>query len=447
MLLSEEQFDRGFIDFDAELPPGGMIKLFVKTRDANTGSESEWSGPHADQSGEILNSPAGSSFKLKIESERGPDPYRTTRLTKVRIDRTTGTFLWPGPAGFTGPPIVTRARDFGYSHRILFRPILHSFSVPFVIVSPTLRIRVTNTSTRGMVATADVTATQVTESSTELYADVRDEEFSGPLVELVATTPLNVAEHDGTQAAREMAESAAGLLGLTLGESFIDSVLHREDLKVEPAAATGTVQWEQKYAEPEYSLENIPTRHFESFQQLSQFDSSNALIFGLRWYLKGLTDVTQADAFLALFLGIDAIVSKWFSEIDPKPQRDEFIKLQRHFTQHGSDLSEAVRRAALSRLSDFPLTHKFVRYWQENIGEMTSESESFSRLNRLRARLAHGTPDPITDADLHDARMILSTLLANNLNVDASAGPIWPTRKLLLTLEYMLSPANISSVQ
>ncbi len=53
MILTEEQYSKGFLSFDASIPPGGAIEIWTSTTDGVNDSE-QWAGPYIEPSGSVV---------------------------------------------------------------------------------------------------------------------------------------------------------------------------------------------------------------------------------------------------------------------------------------------------------------------------------------------------------------------------------------------------------
>jgi len=83
LILTAEEYARGFIDFDAVLPEGCAVELWTRTTD-EPGEEAEWTGPYSTPEGAKVLSPPKPSIQLRVELKRGDDPTKTPILNKVR---------------------------------------------------------------------------------------------------------------------------------------------------------------------------------------------------------------------------------------------------------------------------------------------------------------------------------------------------------------------------
>ena len=66
MILTCEEYSRGFIDFDADLPYGCNVELWVRTAD-QIGDDSEWTGPYVSPEGSKVLSPKKKYMQLNIK--------------------------------------------------------------------------------------------------------------------------------------------------------------------------------------------------------------------------------------------------------------------------------------------------------------------------------------------------------------------------------------------
>jgi len=141
LILTAEEYARGFIDFDAVLPEGCAVELWTRTSD-QLGDDAEWTGPYSIPEGAKVLSRPEPHMELRVGLKRGDDPTKTPILYKVRWERDGQAFIWPGPAGFNGPPgPLSLGKDYGVSYRLVFQPQRASWSEPFVIMGHKVRIR------------------------------------------------------------------------------------------------------------------------------------------------------------------------------------------------------------------------------------------------------------------------------------------------------------------
>jgi len=120
LILTAEDYARGFIDFDADLPEGCVVELWTRAADQPE-NDTEWDGPYSTPGGAKVLSQPKPYIQLRVELRRGEDPTKTPVLKKVRWERDGQTFIWPGPIGFNGPPgPLSLGRDYGVSYRVVF---------------------------------------------------------------------------------------------------------------------------------------------------------------------------------------------------------------------------------------------------------------------------------------------------------------------------------------
>jgi len=65
LLLTAEEYARGFIDFDAVLPKGCTVELWTRTSD-QSGEETEWTGPYSTPEGAKVLSPPKLYMQLRV---------------------------------------------------------------------------------------------------------------------------------------------------------------------------------------------------------------------------------------------------------------------------------------------------------------------------------------------------------------------------------------------
>ncbi len=76
MILTAEEYARGFIDFDAVLPQGCTVELWTRTTDGPE-DEGEWAGPYSTPEGSKVLSPPKPYMQLGVGLKRGDDPTKT----------------------------------------------------------------------------------------------------------------------------------------------------------------------------------------------------------------------------------------------------------------------------------------------------------------------------------------------------------------------------------
>lgn len=442
MILTAEEYERGIIDFDAVLPEGCTVKLWTRTFD-QPGEEDEWSGPYSTPGGAKVLSPPKLYMQLRVDLQHGNDPTKTPILNKVRWERDGNAFIWPGPVGFNGPPgQLSLGRDYGISYRLAFQPRRANWSEPFVIIGPTARIRFWKGGIKGHKISGFHDAETTPEGTTWGEGAVEEAEAGGDIVEVLATVPGN-NEEQPKQAAKTQVESVVGLLGLCFGEQILGKPVFADYYF---SAATG----EQGHI-------TIPVRHLveltidrnlapfvdEALVGLSQSPIGTSVGMALRWYAAGLNSESSVDAFIAYFVGLEALCSGYFASIDPKPVRREYFQLQEYFAKAQPAIDSRLRDIVLGRMADFPLTMKFKVYWKSLFRHETRESGEFPKFSRLRSELLHGSARTVSLQQVNTVRTLLEKLLAEELGLEDLMNRRQSRPTLLeLALTYVMMPSH-----
>ncbi len=227
MILTAEEYIRGYIDFDAALPEGCAIELWTKTADY-TGEESEWAGPYTNPDGSKVLSPPKSMIQLCVRLSRGDDPSQTPILNKVRWERDGRTCIWPGAAGFVGNPgALVLGRDYGVSYRLVFQSLRATWPEALVIIGRNIRIRFWKGSLEGHKIVGFHDAEPTPEGNLSVEGSIEEAEVEGDMVEVLATIPGN-NEEQVKEEAKNHVESIVGLLALCYGEQILGQPIFSE---------------------------------------------------------------------------------------------------------------------------------------------------------------------------------------------------------------------------
>ncbi|GAH82314.1 unnamed protein product, partial [marine sediment metagenome] len=161
----------------------------------------------------------------------------------------------------------------------------------------------------------------------------------------------------------------------------------------------------------------------------------------LRWYAVGLNGDSPVDIYIAYFVGLEALASGYFASIDPKPVRKEYSQLEKYFAKTQPTINHRLRDIVLSHIADFPLSMKFEEYWKSRFGQETRESGEFSKLNRLRSELLHGSARSVTSQQLNSVKTLLEKSLAKEFGIDNIVTTRQSGPKLLeFVLSYVTMP-------
>lgn len=441
MILSGEEYSRGFIDFDAELPEGCAIDIWTDTTD-NPGEKTEqWAGPYSLPSGcKVLSAPK-QYIRLKVELKRGSDPTKTPVLKRIRWERDNRTFLWPGPQGFNGPPgALVLGRDYGSSYRLVFKPKKAAWAAPIVLIEKTVRVRFSKGKLEGYDVSGFQDEASNPDGTTSIEGAVKEIEAEGDLVEILATIPME-DEKAGREIAKTQVESISGLLSLCYGEQILGEKVFEDYYFTKPSSEEGEVRIPVKQLPTQSVTLDSTTVADGALIKLRDSSINAAISLALRWYAKGSMYESPIDQFIAYFVGLDALTSGFFALIDPPSVREEYTKLQKYLEKAQPQMSHELKQVVLARLVDFSLTQKFERYWSRHFQKETLLGGKFSRLNRLRGEILHGKAQSLTPNDVDDAKTMLEKLLGQELGIENLIKARQGGPKLLeFSLRYVVTP-------
>ena len=417
MILTAEEYARGFIDFDAVLPEGCTVELWTRTADQH-GDETEWTGPYSTPEGAKVLSLPKPYIQLCIGLKRGDDPTKTPILNKVRWECDGKTFIWPGPMGFNGPPgPLSLGRDYGVSYRLVFQPQRAGWAEPFVIISHRTRIRFWKGGIKGHDISGFHDAEPTPEGTFSVEGGVKEIEAEGDIVEILVTVPGN-NEEQAKEAAKTQVESVVGLLALCFGEQILGKPIFADYYFSGPTGEQGHIHIPVKHL-VEVSIEkNLTSIADGSLAKLYRSTIGTSIGMALRWYAVGLNSDSPVDTYIAYFVGLEALASGYFASIDPKPVREEYAQLEKYFAEAQPSIDHRLRDIVLSHIADFPLSMKFEEYWKSQFGQGTRESREFSKFNRLRSELLHGSARAVTSQQVNAVKTLLEKLLSKEFGLE-----------------------------
>lgn len=416
MILTQEEYARGFIDFDAAIPEGCRVQLWTRTAN-QPGDETEWTGPYSNPQGsKVLSSPE-SFIQLSMALNRGADPTKTPILKKVRWERGGRTFIWPGPLGFNGPPgSMSLGRDYGVSYRLVFQPKKITWSEPFIIIRPQFRIRFCKGGTKGYKITGFHDAQLTSEGTLSVEGAIEEVEAEDDIIEILATVPGNY-EEQAKEEVKNQVESIVGMLALCFGEQILGKTIFAEYYFSKGTGEQGDIHVPVKHL-VEVSIDNNSTTTAdEALSLLSGSSIIGSIPMALRWYAAALASESPVDAYISYFIGLEAIASGYFAGLDPQPIREAYTQLKDYFSQANPAIDGGLKEVALSRISDFPLSQKFKEYWISRFSHETPESTEFPQLNRLRSKLLHGKARYVSSQQVNTVRKLLEQSLAKEFDV------------------------------
>jgi len=417
LILTAEEYARGFIDFDAVLPEGCAVELWTRTAD-EPGEEAEWTGPYSTPEGAKVLSPPKLSIQLRVIRKHGDDPTKMPILNKVRWERDGQVFIWPGPSGFSGPPgSLTLGRDYGVSYRLVFRPQRAGWSKPFLIIGCKTRIRFWKEGIKGHKISGFHDAEPMSEGALSVEGAVEEVEARGDIVEVLATIPGN-REEEAKERAKNHVESVIGLLALCFGEQILGRPIFDEYYFSSATGEEGHIHVPVKHLVKVSIEKDLASLIDEPLAKLYHSTIGPSIGMALRWYGAGLNSDSPVDTYIAYFVGLEALASGYFASTDPKPVREEYTQLEKYLAEAQPPINHRLRDVVLSRIADFPLSMKFEKYWKSRFGHETRESGEFPNLNRLRSELLHGRARSVTSQQVNSVKTLLEKSLAKEFGLD-----------------------------
>lgn len=442
MILTAEEYARGFIDFDAILPEDCAVELWTRTAD-EPGEEAEWTGPYSTPEGNKVLSPPKPYMQLRVELKRGDDPTKTPVLKKVRWERDGNTFIWPGASGFNGPPgPLSLGRDYGVSYRLVSQPQRATWSEPFVIIGPGARIRFWKGGVRGHKISGFRDAEPTSEGIFSVEGAIEEVEAEGDLVEVLATISGNY-EEQAKEESKNHVESVVGLLALCFGEQILGKTIFAEYYFSGATGEQGDIHVPVKHLVQVTIENNLASLTDDALVNLQNSTIGTSIGIALRWYAAGLNSDAPIDAYISYFVGLEALASGYFASLDPKPVRREYDQLKNYLAGARPTINHELRDVVLSRMADFPLSMKFDGYWKSRFGRETRKSREFSKLNRLRNELLHGRVRSITSQQVDAVKTLLEKSLAQEFGLENTVATRQSGPKLLdIVLSYVTIPSK-----
>jgi hypothetical protein len=418
MILTKEEYARGFLDFDASIPEGGAVNIWTRTSDGPH-DPGIWTGPYSNPDGNKVQSPSKQYMQIRINLERGPNPRVSPVLTKARWDRNGLTYIFPGKDGWLGEPRkLILGRDYGCSYRIVFRPRKSTWKEPFVLMDGTTRIRFWNEPITGHLVSGFDAADFDAMGNPILEGGVEEITSEGPVIEVLATVPT-MNEEEGKERAKAQVEAIAGLLGLWGGEQVLGETVFEDYYFSSPTdPEQGEVPIGVSALEPfEIHQDKLGVAE-TALEELRSSPISGSVKLALRWFGKALTTSSPVDAFISHFVGLEALVDGYFDSIDPSPVREQTKLLREYFEAASPKIDQSLKWFVIERVADFPLSAKFDTYLQARSGRNEAESREFRGLNRLRGEILHGKLQTISLQQVRQVRRLLEECLAKELHLE-----------------------------
>jgi hypothetical protein len=441
MILSAEEYSKGFIDFDADLPEGCSVNIWTETTENPKDTKEEWAGPYSIPSGSIVGSAPKPFMRLKVELKRGEDASKTPVLKKIRWERDNKTFLWPGVHGFGGAPgALVLGRDYGSSYRLVLKPKKASWAEPIILIEKTIRVRFSKGKLGGYNISGFQDEVPNIDGTASVEGAIKETEAEGDLIEILVTIPTD-DEKSGKELAKTQVESITGLLSLCFGEQILGEKIFEDHYFSKPSNEEGEVHIPVKQLTDQTISFKSATIADKSLIKLRDSPLYVSISLALRWYAKGSLYESPVDQFIAYFIGLDSLASGYFATIAPPPVRKEYAELQEYLNKAQPKLGQDLRDITLARLADFPLTVKFDSYWRSHFDKETMLGGKFSRLNRLRGELLHGKAQTVTPSDVGDTKAMLEKLIGRELGIEDLVNSRQDGPKLLdFALSYLVKP-------
>lgn len=448
MILTSEEYARGFIDFEAVLPKGCTVELWTRTAD-QPGEEAEWTGPYSTPTGAKVLSPPKSHIELQVGLHRGKDPTKSPILKKVRWERDGITFIWPGPTGhFDGPPgPLSLGRDYGISYRLVFRPQRAVWPESFVVITNRVRVRFC----KGGIKAFDISGFRHAEPTPDgtfsVEGAVEEIEVKGDVIELLVTVPRDDEKYTQEEAKAQV-ESIVGLLALYFGEQILGEQVFADyypDYYDSTAKGEGgSIAFPVKHL-LEISIDKNSALSFDkALAGLYESPIVDSINMALRWYAVGLDNESPVDAYIAYFIGLEALASGYFDSTSPKPVRKEYVQLKEYLAKAQPKISSELKNIALSSISVFWLTMKFAKYWESRFNTETMESRKFAEYNNTRNDILHGRTRVVTQDQLSNVKKLLEKLLAKELILDQIIEKRHKVPQIVTsTLHYITQPRKL----
>lgn len=316
------------------------------------------------------------------------------------------------------PTVLTHLPGFGIFHRLVVStPYLAWEEEATVCVEDTV-IRILNGSLEGELVTpgSDV---EITEEGTVAItgASMGTAYAKGRLLEIV--TP-------GENPARAEARAFAilGLMALIVGPNAIGDVVFSEAYKAEPLHQYGTVKIPITARMPREAEGREVDRIDAVLAKLTIDDrGTRSGLLALSWYEKGLRSSAATDAFLAFYVGVEALVNSYASEhgppdvVEERRQRLEPLIHALSSEFDGDELASLLDRLVSTSFAERAEFYRVRSGWEETF------VRDCRQLARLRNSLVHGDVSSVDSGDVAKVRELLERLLGANLTLGSDHRP------------------------
>jgi len=428
MRLTAEEYERGVVSWNADVPTGAAVEPETATWDGPRPAELEWSAPYTDQTGSLVTSPVREHGQLRI-TMRNTDPSTTPILREIRWERPEGVQIG---VAFRSPAFVRVARCAGFACRWILRPRAATWEVPqvFLDMGNKVRVRFIDGKVRGtQIQPFDRFEVASNAEVTLAGGGSAVVEQEGQFLEVHATVDEpGLTFDDGTAKATANCQAVLGLLALICGEQVVGEPLLQDVVETRPDAEHGadripvtalfprTVE-EEQYEAIDRSL-HWPTEYVNGDRRMAR-----GLHLAFRWYLRAVTSDNPFDQFTNCFMALETLASSYHADSPPETARPESSAFQQ--------LVDAARAAGFTPdarmcsqvkgvLGDFPLAAKFARLrgsLNAQLGDPARDSEIFKTARGVRNRVLHGEQTDVTHQQASETRNLLERVLGALVDV------------------------------
>ena len=410
MKVARDEYERGLLFWDADVPPGTTIAFFTRTSDDPGAPATRWDGPLTDPQGStVLSSPLRWQQLTLQRQPAGPLPA----FRYVRWERAMTTAIWHQPEleGLKEPRKLAVAPDEGFHHRLVVSCPNLDWRADTVLRVPGARIALIHGSIGGYRISAFDRVEVDEEGRARLVGGkVEQSRGQGRVVEILA-------QGSSREDAMERAESILGILALILGEQVMGETIFNESYEVTD--------------EREIGLVNIPVR--TGFPTLADEQDMIAVdlvlpgvlgtdrlhrarLLALRWYQRGLADIDRSDRFFSHFIGIETLVNTYAAQHGPVPEAEERRSRFWALLSPSDDLDAEARASAVEALARPTLAERF-RFYAASHRWDTTVVDEFRSLARARNDAFHGDPSSIDESTAYEARKLLERMLKAELGI------------------------------
>ncbi|MHB8618571.1 MAG: hypothetical protein ACYDAG_03210 [Chloroflexota bacterium] len=428
MRLTAEQYERGVVSWDAEVPPGAAIEPQTATWDGSPPAEPEWSSPYTDPNGSVVTSPVRQYGQLRI-SMRNSDPHTTPILRGIRWERPDGVQIG---VAFRTPTFVRVARCAGFACRWILKPRAASWTMPqvFLDMANEVRVRFIQGKVRGT-QLQPFDRFEVGENGEISLAGGGSAvvEAEGQFLEVHATVDEpGMSFDDGIAKATANCQAVLGMLALICGEQVVGEPVLQDQVETRPDAEYGAdripvsarfprIVDEQQYEAIERSL-HWPTGYMRDDRRMAR-----GLHLAFRWYLRAVSSDSPFDQFTSCFMALETLASSYNADRAPAEERAEaaaFKALVEAATAAGFSPDPRMCAQVNGLFGDIPLGAKFARLrdsLEPKLGDSGSDVNVFRTIRAVRNHVLHGEQTDVTHQEASDARTLLERILGALIDV------------------------------